>query len=153
MLTNIISKYFQPVMSEIILGSTIPRQMKHFWTIFLFYKSPQPLAKTPNGPPVTAPCYCTHSRSSYLGIFQIISITLCIDFWVFVVLYLLFLIQVSAENMDLRIILLLQNHCRGTYNRQWSALLWGDAVGSYYTCVQYTQLFTCSWLCLLASLY
>ena len=26
-----------------------------------------------------------------------------------------------------------------TYDRQWSALLRGDIVGSYYTCVQYTQ--------------
>ena len=41
-----------------------------------------------------------------------------------------------------------------TYNRQWSALLWGDAVGSYYTYVQYTRHTTLhvSWLCLLTVL-
>jgi len=47
------------IMSKILLGSTISRQKKHSWTIFLFYKSPQPSAKTPNGLPVTAPWYCT----------------------------------------------------------------------------------------------
>ena len=51
-----------PVMSEIFLGSTIPRQMKHFWTIFLFHKSPRHSSKTLNGPQVTASCYWTLSR-------------------------------------------------------------------------------------------
>ena len=92
-------------MSEIFLGSTIPRQMKHFWTIFLFYKSPRHSSKTLNGPPVTAPCYCTIERH-ILWMFQNISMTLCKNFWVFVFLYLLFLIQVAAENMSLRIILI-----------------------------------------------
>ena len=56
--------------------------MKHFWTIFLFYKSPRHSSKTLNGSPATAPYYCT-LECHILWIFQNISITLCINFWVF----------------------------------------------------------------------
>ena len=69
---------------------------------FLTYISLLQVSSTFSKDSQWTPCHCPmllHSRSSYLGIFQIISITLCNKFWVFVVSYLLFLIKVSAENM------------------------------------------------------
>ena len=109
-----------PTMNEISLGSTIPRQMKHSWTKFLFYKSPWPLLKTPNRPPFTAPCYCT-LEPHILWIFQYSSITLCNNFWVFVILYSLFLIQVAAENiLILRMYISVEFYCKKSA-KPWSA--------------------------------
>ena len=79
------------VMNKISLRITIPWQMKHFWTIFLFYKSPRHSSKTLNGSPATAPYYCT-LECHILWIFQNISITLSNNFWVFFFLYSLLLI-------------------------------------------------------------
>ena len=69
----------QTVMNEIFLGSTITRQMKHFWIIFLFYKSPRHSSKTLNGAPVTAPCIELYLGFSYeyLNLLSLFTIIFC----------------------------------------------------------------------------